>query len=64
MTAYVIFLIVLWIGIIAMLIGAAVVLLALFGGGAAVCVACRRLTGIKHKSEEKRNPSGTSGPDE
>jgi hypothetical protein len=57
MTAYVVFLIVLWIGIIAMLIGAAVVLLALFGGGAAVCIACRRLTGIKRKSEKtQRQP--------
>jgi len=50
MTAYVIFLIVLWIGIVAMLIAAAVVLLAFFGGGAALCVACRRLTGLRRKA--------------
>ena len=48
--AYVVFLIVLWLGIFAMLIGAGVVLLAMFGGGAALCVACRRFTGLKRKS--------------
>jgi hypothetical protein len=55
MTAYVIFLIVLWLGIFTMLVGAAVVLLALFGGGTALCLACRRLTGLRRRS------SGESG---
>ena len=36
-----------------MLIGAGVVLLALFGGGAALCVACRRFTGLKRKSADQ-----------
>ena len=51
--AYVVFLIVLWLGILAMLVVAGVVLLALFGGGAVVCVACRRFTGLKQKSADQ-----------
>jgi hypothetical protein len=47
MTIYVVFLIVLWLGIIAMLIGAGVVFLAVLVGGAALCVACRWIAGLK-----------------
>lgn len=50
--AYVAFLIVLWLGIFAMLIAAGVVLLAVFGGGAALCVACRCVTGLKRRSAD------------
>ena len=50
MSGYVAFLIALWLGIIAMLAGLVVVLLAVFGGGAALCVVCRRLTGLRRRS--------------
>jgi hypothetical protein len=50
---YVVFLIVLWLGIFAMLAVVGVVMLALFGGGAALCVACRRFTGLKRKSADQ-----------
>lgn len=53
MTAYVVFLIFLWLCIFVILIAAGVVLLALFGGGAALCAACRRLTGLKPRCGEK-----------
>jgi hypothetical protein len=64
MTAYVIFLIVLWLGIIALLIGAGVVLLAVFGGGAALCNACRRLTGLKRRSCDQAETQRGSKPDD
>ena len=53
MIAYVVFLIFLWLGIFAMLFSAGVVLLALFGGSVALCVACRRFTGLKRKSADE-----------
>ena len=62
--AYVAFLIVLWLGIFAMLIGVSVVLLAVFGGGAAVCVACRRLTGLRQRSDDKTESEKRVLPDD
>lgn len=64
MTAYVVFLIALWIGIFAMLIGVAVVLLGLFGGGAAVCIACRRFTAMKRKWGKKQSQPEVLGSHE
>ena len=61
---YVVFLIVLWLGFFAMLIGAGIVLLALFGGGAALCVACRRLTGLKRKSADPVETQKKLGSDD
>ncbi len=63
---YVIFLAVLWLVIIALLAAASVVLVALFGGSAALCVACRRLTGLRqragdHAKEEKGLESDDKG---
>ena len=62
--AYVVFLILLWLGIIVMLIGAGVVLLALFGGGAALCLTCRRLTGLRRRSDEKTEAQKRVLPDD
>jgi hypothetical protein len=63
-TTYVALLIGLWIGIIAMLIAAVVVLLALFGAGAAACIACRRFTAMKRMFGKTKNPPEVQGSDE
>ena len=64
MTAYLVFLMFLWLGILAMLVVAGVVLLALFGSGAAVCVACRRFNGLKRKSADQTETQKTLESDD
>jgi hypothetical protein len=59
MTGYAVILIGLWLGTFVMLLGASIVLLAVFGGGAALCVACRRLVSFKRK---RGKPTETQDP--